>query len=65
MPPTVDEFPAVQRVVVGLVGVTKLFELPQAPSSLKGAEQLASVPPLTPVQVQLKGPDPVALGVVA
>lgn len=37
------------------------FAMPQAPFCLSGAEQLAVVPPLTPEQVQLKGPEPVTL----
>ena len=52
-----------QRFVVGADATGALFALPQAPSSISEAEQLLSWPLLVPVQVQLKGPVPVTVGI--
>jgi hypothetical protein len=55
-PVTLEAFPALQRFDVGALRKLSPFAEPQAPSRL--AEQLAVVPPLDPVQVQVQGPVP-------
>lgn len=64
VPVTVGDVSVVlHRFAFGADTTGALFALPQAPSSIREAEQLASLPPLLPVQVQLKGPVPVTVGI--
>ena len=57
-PATEEVEPAVQRLAVGAVLTVVPFELPHTPFVSTGAEQLALVPPLEPVQDQVHGPEP-------
>lgn len=62
-PLTVVEVPVTHRPVLGADETFVPLALPQAPSCRRSALQLASLPPLLPVQVQVKGPKPVTVGI--
>ena len=63
-PLTAETVPALQRFAVG--AEVKLWPLddPQAPLTVKFAEQLAVDPPLDPAQVQVHGPEPLIVEIV-
>jgi hypothetical protein len=69
LPLTVDDAPAVQRLAVGALVRVAPFEEPHAPftggaDATIVAEQIATVPPLLPAQVQLQGPLPLTADAV-
>jgi hypothetical protein len=57
-PETVEEFPAVQRLAVGIDGKLAPFDDPQTPLTIIFAEQLAVVPLYWPTQLHVQGPEP-------
>jgi hypothetical protein len=69
LPLTVDDAPAVQRLAVGALVRVAPFEEPHAPftggaDATIVAEQVATVPPLLPAQVQFQGPLPLTADAV-
>ncbi len=58
LPVTDEAVPAEQRPVVGALVSVWPFAVPQAPFTSRLAEQLASVPPLLPLQLHVQGPEP-------
>jgi hypothetical protein len=61
VPVTVEAVPVLQRLVVGALVKSALFDEPHAPLASSKAEQLAVEPPLAPKQLQSHGPAPVTV----
>jgi len=57
-PDTEDAVPTEQRLVVGAEPIYVPLEEPQTPSTDLLAVQVGVVPPYTPAQVQVQGPEP-------
>ena len=64
VPVTSEAVPALQRPAVGSEMNIRPMLLPQAPFTMRFAEQFAEDPPLNPEQVQFHGPVPVIAEVV-
>ena len=58
VPETLELVPLEHRFVVGAAVRFAPFEVPQVPSTITVAVQLASVPPFVPLQNQVHGPVP-------